>query len=409
MSQTTRLFWRDAYQTEFRAHVLRHISHAGRPALVLDETCFYPTSGGQPHDTGSLNQVSVLDVIETEDAIVHVLDAPLDTEAVLGRIDWPRRQDHMQQHAGQHILSAAFERLVGAGTLSFHLGASESTIDIDCVSLEFEQAAMVEEYANQIVTDNVPICTRQYTTQELIGIPLRKPPKVDGLVRVVSIGEIDYSACGGTHPDSAGQVGLIHIDRWERRRGAVRVTFTCGNRALHDYRIKSRICRKLAQQASVSIDELPDAMDRLSTALDESHCQARALRAQLLDLQADALRNAAECVGKVRVIARVLEQSEPAELRILAQRLCEKPNMVAILGASEPSAQFCLARSQDVPFDMNTVLQASAVRYGGRGGGQPNLVQGGGLPAQDLQSMVADALRYLHDEQESATEGNPSS
>ncbi|MHB1319917.1 MAG: alanyl-tRNA editing protein, partial [Anaerolineae bacterium] len=219
MPPTVRLFWQDAYQMEFRAHVQRRLTREGRPAVVLDETGFYPTSGGQPFDTGYLNQVPVLDVLEVDDEIVHILGAPIEADVVEGHIDWARRLDHMQQHAGQHILSAAFERILSAGTISFHLGADDCTIDVECPALESDQIDRVEEYANRIVTDNVPIRTRQYSLDELGDIPLRKPPKVAGLVRVVSVGDIDYSACGGTHPSYSGEIGQIHIDRWERRHG----------------------------------------------------------------------------------------------------------------------------------------------------------------------------------------------
>jgi alanyl-tRNA synthetase len=405
LSPSERLFWRDAYQSDFTAQVVRRLSVDGRPAVVLDETCFYPTSGGQPHDTGTLNQVPVVDVVELDGAIVHVLVEPLEAEAVAGSIDWGRRHDHMQQHAGQHILSAAFDRLLDAGTVSFHLGAIECTIDIDYTALDPTQADKVEEYANSVVMRNLPIRSHQYTKQELESVLLRKPPKVEGLVRVVSVGDVDDSACGGTHPASAGEVGLIHIDRWERRRGAVRVTFMC-LRAVRDYRRISRISRQVAARSSVSVDELPEAIDRLSQALDESRRQASALRAQWLELQATTLPSQAVTAGLYRAIARVLEGVDAGDLRMLAQRVCLAPDTVAILAVREPSPQFCLARSQDVPVNMNALLRAAAAPYGGRGGGPPNLVQGGGLAAEDLESMLARAVRYLADEQQTVKEGD---
>ncbi|MFO7695966.1 MAG: DHHA1 domain-containing protein [Anaerolineae bacterium] len=406
MPPTVRLFWRDAYQTEFQAHVIRRLAYEGRPAVVLDETCFYPTSGGQPHDTGHLNRVPVLDVLEVEDEIVHVLDAPLEADAVEGFIDWERRQDHMQQHAGQHVLSAAFERILNAGTISFHLGSDECTIDVACRSVESEQLDQVEDYANRIVMDNLPIRTLQYSPQELRDVPLRKPPKIEGLVRVVSVGDVDYSACGGTHPSSSGEIGQIHIDRWERRRGAARITFLCGLRALRDYRLKSRISRQLATQASVSVEELPGAIERLSSMLDESRRQATALRAQWLDLEARELDADAQSVGPYRVIAHIMSRVEPSEMRVLAQGLCQSSGTVAVLAIEGPAPQFCLARAQDVPVNMNDLLRASAAPYGGRGGGQPNMVQGGGIAAQDLDRMMADARRYLSDLHRTAMEGD---
>ncbi|MHB1317744.1 MAG: DHHA1 domain-containing protein, partial [Anaerolineae bacterium] len=193
---------------------------------------------------------------------------------------------------------------------------------------------------------------------------------------------------------------------WERRHGAARIAFLCGQRALRDYRLKSRIGRQLAMQASVSVAELPDAFERLNTMLDESRRQAAVLRTQWLELQAQALDAGALGVGPYRVIARVVEQVEPAEIRMLAQRLCQSARTVAILAAGGPAPQFCLARAQDVPVNMNDLLRASAGPYGGRGGGQPNLVQGGGVAAHDLDRMMSDALRCLSDGHRLAMEGD---
>jgi len=401
-----RLFWQDPYRIEFHANVTRRLEELEQSAVILDRTCFYPTSGGQPHDTGSLNEARVLDVLENDGEIIHVLDRPLHDDAVVGRIDWPRRQDHMQQHAGQHLLSAAFLRLIGAATVSFHLGAEESTIDIDCKSLSTEQVDQVEEYANQIVLANTAIIARQYTQAELAGIPLRKPPTVEGLVRVVSIGDIDYSACGGTHPAYAGEIGAIHVDRWESRHGSIRVTFICGMRALRDYRAKNRICRQLATDASVSVDELPEAIDRLNAANNGLRRQVTGLRTQWLETQTASLLAESETRGHYRIVSKILERVEPAEMRTLAQQICDSPGTIALLAVLEPNPQFCLARSEDIPVNMNGVLKASAGRYGGRGGGQPHLVQGGGLDRASVSSMLQDAQEYILNAQQHVTEGD---
>lgn len=409
MPSAERLFWQDPYRVEFDANVTRRLEESNQPAVVLDRTCFYPTSGGQPHDTGSLNEARVVDVVENDGEIIHVLDRPLHDDAVVGRIDWARRQDHMQQHAGQHLLSAAFQRLMGAVTLSFHLGVEECTIDIDCDSLSTEQVDRVEEYANQVVLANTPITARQYTQAELAGIPLRKPPAVEGLVRVVSIGDIDYSACGGTHPAHAGEIGAVHVDRWESRHGSIRVTFLCGMRALHDYRAKSRICRQLATNASVSVNELPEAIDRLNAANDGLRRQVSVLRAQWLETQTASLLAEAENRGCYRIVSKILEGVEPAEMRTLAQRICDSPGTIALLAVLEPNPQFCLARSEDIPVNMNSVLKASAGRYGARGGGQPRLVQGGGLEPASVSSMLQDAQEYILDRQHNVIEGDTTS
>ncbi len=406
MSPTVRLFWQDPYRTEFASRPVRKTDFGGQPAVVLDETCFYPDSGGQPHDTGHLNGIAVIDVQEVDGEIVHVLARPMEADTVRGRIDWARRFDHMQQHAGQHILSAAFDRLLDAGTLSFHLGADESTIDIALERLTADQAEAVEEYANAIVTADLPICAREYTPDELTGVPLRKPPQVDGLVRVISVGEADYSACGGTHPARSGEIGVIHIDRWERHRGGTRVTFLCGHRALVDYRLKSHIVRDLAQGASVSPIELPQAFARLSDALEDSHRKVKAVGSQLLELRVQALSQEAEALGPYRVIAQVLTGISPAELRLMAQRLCATPGTIALLATQETSPQFCFSRAEDVTLDMQAVLRSAVGRYGGRGGGQPAMAQGGGVPAERVGSVLEGAKSFVSDEQRSKDKGD---
>ena len=402
---SVRLFWEDPYRTEFRAHVARLLTFDGRPAVVLDQTCFYPTSGGQPHDTGTLNGVEVLDVLEVDGDIVHLLAAPLEHAVVQGRIDWDRRQDHMQQHAGQHILSAAFEQVLEAQTQSFHLGSDDCTIDLDLSSLDERQASTVEDCANRAVLDDLPIRTRQFTADELSAVRLRKPPQVEGPVRVVSVGDLDHSACGGTHPNSAGQGGLIHIDRWERRHGGVRVDFLCGQRALRDYRGKNRICRDLAARQSVSIAELPAAIERMDALLSELRRAHATLRDRLLVLTAQSLQHRAVNAGRYRIIAQVLDEADAVELPALAQQLCREPGLIAILAIRQPRPQFCFARADDVDLNMNAVLRTVAAPHGGRGGGQPHLVQGGGLLAEDVDRMIQDALEYLSGDGCTAAEG----
>jgi alanyl-tRNA synthetase len=388
---TERLFWHDPYQQTFTARITRRLDWEGRPAVVLHATCFYPTSGGQPHDTGHLNDLRVLDVVEHGDEIVHVLEAPLIEEHVEGCIDWARRLDHMQQHAGQHILSGAFVQTLGANTVSFHLGPEASTIDLDVDELSMQTLDEVEELANHIVIEGRPIQVAQHDETSIKSVPLRKAPQVDGLVRVVSIPEFDYSACGGTHPRTSSEVGLIHIERWERHQGQARVTFLCGLRAVRDYRHKSRISRELAARYSVALDELPAALDRLEAAADETRRSEARLRTQVLELETTLLTDKAEQVGNRRIVCHYLVDMDAAGMRQIAQQLIQEPGMVVALGVSSPSPQFCLARSADVVWDMVAIATELAGRYGGRGGGRPHMAQGGGLSRDDLLAMLDDA------------------
>ena len=231
---TERLYFADPYLTSFSARVVARAERDGRPAVALDQSAFYPEGGGQPPDAGTLDDVPVLDVQADDGLVWHTLARPLDAEIVQGRVDWARRFDHMQQHHGQHLLSAAFEHLHGLRTISFHLGAASATIDLAGGALAAEQAFAAEELANQVIWEDRPVLARFVSAEELARLPLRKPPAVDGPVRVVSVPDFDHSACGGTHPRATGGVGLLHIRRWDRRGDAVRVEFLCGGRAVRD-------------------------------------------------------------------------------------------------------------------------------------------------------------------------------
>jgi alanyl-tRNA synthetase len=246
-----------------------------------------------------------------------------------------------------------------------------------------------------VVMENRAIQTGKYDQESLRAVALRKPPQVEGLVRVVSVDDLDHSACGGTHPASTGEVGVIHIDRWENRHGGTRISFLCGMRAVRAFRHQSRICRDLAARSSVAIEELPEAIARLTTSLDETRRQLARTRAQWLDVTAATLATQAQIVGEWHIVVSIVEHVEAGELRYLVQRLCEAPDMAVILGIREPAPQFCMARSQNVPVDMNALLRELAGPHGARGGGQAHLAQGGGLSEEQLQGMMRAALEHL--------------
>lgn len=390
-----RLYWADPYQRTFSARVVRRVDVGDHIALVLDATCFYPTSGGQPHDTGEICGARVLDVLEQGEEILHVLEKDVPCSEVTGTIDWGRRFDHMQQHCGQHILSAAFQQLMGAPTVSFHLGEQISTIDLDIPSLDGEAVNEVEDLANQVITENRPIEAREYTPAEAQRLPLRKPTQRTGPVRIVSIQGFDHSACGGTHPRTTGEVGLIHIVRWEPHRGHTRVSFLCGQRALWDYRSKSRLCQALASQQSVAVSELPDAIARLQAAEDAARRQAKRLQERLADLYAALLATEAHPMGPWQVVCRLLEESNSIEMRQVAQKITQAPGFITVLGVVDPSPQLCVACSNNVDLDMPTLFRQLAGPHGGRGGGSRSMAQGGGITREALVAILDAAIHTL--------------
>ncbi len=390
---TERLYYLDPYSLEFEARVVERTSVGAEPGVVLDRTCFYPTSGGQPHDEGRLNGVPVINVWEREDkAIVHVLAAELEGGLVHGVIDWERRFDHMHQHTGQHILSQAFLEILKAETVGFHLGQEASTIDVDQAPLAVAQLDRVEDLANEIVFADRPVKTYSLAETELASLPLRKLPTVEMPIRIVEVEGFDYSPCGGTHCRRTGEVGLIKITRVERRGQDTRIEFLCGGRALVDYRGKNRTVNELANRFTVGAWELSEAVDRLAEELKSSRRELNAAKNQLLDQEVARLRAGAEQRGDVRVVKKVFADHDGDEVKRLAQRLIESERTVALLGLAGDKAQLVFACSADLPYDMNDLLKKACQVVGGGGGGQRHFAQGGGCDG----SKVGEALDIVH-------------
>jgi len=320
---TIRLYRTDAYRTHFDATIVEASEYEGRPAARLDATAFYPTSGGQPHDLGTLSGVAVVDVVEQEDDILHLLAAPIAPGPVHGEVDWVRRFDHMQQHTGQHILSQAFVRVLDAETVSFHLGSDVTTIDLDAAALDRDTVARVEDEANGVVLADTPISVHEYDREALRSVALRRVPDIEGPVRVVHIGDYDVCACGGTHVRAAGEVGVIHVSRWERRHDQMRVEFLCGWRAVRDYRLQGATLQAVAAPLSVGVTDLPDAVARLVESNAETRRQVQALRQRLLALELTRLEREGEEIGGWRLITAVLDDLDAPAMRYLSQHLVE--------------------------------------------------------------------------------------
>lgn len=389
MTITERLYYDDPYLTLFEARVVARTRRGGAELVALDRSAFYPEGGGQPADTGVLNGVAVLDVQAEEGLVWHTLAAPLTDDVVHGQVNWARRFDHMQQHHGQHLLSAAFERLPGLRTVSFHLGAAAATIDLDGASLSDAQVDAVEDLVNQVIWEDRPVVARFVSDAELASLPLRKPPVVAGPIRVVSVPDFDHSACGGTHPRSTGAVGLLHIRRWERRGEQTRVEFVCGGRALRDYRRRSRLVARVAAGLSVSVDELDQAVERLRANEDQARKQLDQARKQLVSYEARELIAQAEQAGGLLVVRRAYAGRDIAEVRGLAREVAEA-GCVALLGTRTNQAQLVFARPEAQAIDCGALLRAALAPFGGRGGGQPALAQGG-LPDGALLQQALDA------------------
>jgi len=389
---TQRLYYEDAYRTSFRARVVQRLKHDNRPAVILDQTCFYPTGGGQPADHGSLDGVAVIDVLAGEDdgEVVHVLSGELRSDTVEGRVDWARRFDHMQQHTGQHILSQAFTQAANAETVSFHLGAESVTIDLNVARVPSDQVERAEALANAIVFEDRPVRARFVSAEELPTLPLRRPPQVSGPIRVVEVADFDVSACGGTHVAHAGEIGLIKVIKLEKRGEETRVEFRCGRRALADYSRKNQMINRLAALLTTGHGELDQAVERLQVESKQLRRELRAAQERLMDYEAAELCTGAEHIGSFALVRRVFSDRDPAELRQLATRLVTRPKTVALLGLAGAKSQVICARSEDVQADMVAAIRAACQALGTEsGGGRPHFAQGGGPPAGEEQVAAA--------------------
>lgn len=395
MKNTQRLY-EDPYLRTFSASVCERRQVDGRPAVVLDATAFYPTGGGQPHDTGTLNGIRVLDVRVADDgAILHLLAEPLTAERVEGVVDWERRFDHMQQHTGQHILSQAFLQTCGAETVSFHMGSEDTTIDLNCSPPSSEVVAAAERLANQVVMEHRPVSARFVDEAELPNIPLRKMPNVTGAIRIVEVEGFDWSPCGGTHVCNTGAVGPIKVTRVERRKKLARVHFLCGWRALADHARKQEIVRELTARLTTGEEDLLAAVERMEAEIKRLQKSLAGVRMELLEHQvADWLAGGKE-LGRARVVRLAFDECDVKVLREAAHRLIATPGVVALLAARQPRVQFVFARSEGVDADMGRVMRAACAAVGGRGGGRPQFAQGWAPPGADVERALEVAWQQL--------------
>jgi alanyl-tRNA synthetase len=380
--------------TVFSSTVTRCDPDGDRSRVVLESTAFYPTSGGQPHDTGTLGGATVLDVVD-DDAlgVVHVVDHPLAVGAsVRGDVAWARRLDHMQQHTGQHILSAAFDRTCGVRTESFHLGTTACTIDLAREVTSAEIAA-AEEAASAVVWEDRPVSIRFADDAEAAAMPLRKESKRTGRLRLVEVTDFDLSACGGTHVPRTGMVGIVAVSGWERFKGGSRIEFVCGGRALSSHqRLRDQVTM-LVRQLTVAADELPGAVGRLQDDNRAANKTIRALQEELAVHLASTLVASAEDVGSFRRVLVSQPGWDAAALKTLATALAAHAGVVAVVAGSGTPAPFVVARSVDVAFDAGACVKQIASALGGRGGGRPELAQGGAADADQILAVARDSVK----------------
>lgn len=389
------LYYQDAMLQEFDATVIRtSIEEDGRNFIVLSNTAFYPTGGGQPHDTGTLNDMAVIDVEKIDDEIRHYIEGePTSlTGEVHGKLDWQRRFDHMQQHAGQHILTAAFVELFNAPTVSFHLGSEQVTIDIAVDALSDAQLLAAEARANDIILENRPIHTKWVTEDELSQYNLRKDIAVTGAIRLVIIPDYDNNGCGGIHPTSTGQVSAIKILGIEKMKGNIRVSFVCGRRVLAELAMRKSVLADVARQLSVPEIEAATALTKLLTAQKTTEKALSTAKEELLAFEAKAL-----ALSDSPILAMHFNQRSVQELQKLARfTVAERPEAIVFVASeNQDKLQFVAARGSQIETSMKAIATNVLPLIHGKGGGGDQMVQGGGertMSAAQLLIAMQDAL-----------------
>jgi len=410
---TERLYYHDPFLYEFEGEITEVVPASeinGRHGVFLDRTAFYPTSGGQVHDTGWMSptaagaepgKLRVAEVAEVEDGrVVHYIEADKPPERgtrIRGLIDPARRRDHMQQHSGQHVLSAAFIRLFDLPTVSFHMGEDYCSIDLDAPSLNAGQVEQAELLANQIVQENRPVEIKFATQEEVQSLGLRKVPRADkDELRLIDIQDFDLSACGGTHVRGTGQIGCILLRKTEKVRQGWRVEFVCGQRAVTTAR---KDYTALAEAGGLLSAHIWDVPQQVRKSLDEIRGVRKSgerLLEEIAELQAARLLVVTPPVSGRKLIVRIESDRDLVFIRLLAQKLTRlEGDVVALLGATSGPVSLVFAQSKGMPFDMGALLKEFLATLGGRGGGSKDMAQGGAPSAEGLEVALAEVAARL--------------
>jgi alanyl-tRNA synthetase len=397
---TKKLYLDDPYLLSCSSEVVGQTQVDGKPGIILDQTIFYPTSGGQPHDTGTINNVAVVDVFEDENRqIVHLLEKPISAIEVEATINWERRFDHMQQHTGQHVLSQAFVKAWDADTLSFHLGEKSASIDLNRPGLTIETITTVEQLTNRIIFENRAVIGHMVAKNELKQFPVRGLPTVEENIRILEIKDYDYSPCGGTHCANTGEIGIVKIRRHENHKGGTRIHFVCGFRALKDYQEKAEILKNLCRAMSCAEADLAQNITKMKDDLKALMAERDHLNKILLNYEADALFSEGKSQKEIHLIKSVFEDRNQKEVKLLAKKILEKhPDTVILFGIkASGKAQLLFQRSEELAFDMGQLMEMACAVINGRGGGRPQQAQGGGSDVGKLEEALQGAEDMFFD------------
>ena len=395
---TQKLYLDDSYLRECQSSIVDRTDVNGKPGVILDRTIFYPTSGGQPHDTGTINESSVIDVFEDQHhRIVHLLKTPFSGVRIQGRLNWTRRFDHMQQHTGQHILSQAFLKICNADTISFHLGEKSATIDLNQSGFSKERGSSVETLVNHIIYENRQINSHIVSKDKLNQFPLRNIPTAELNIRVIEIENFDYTPCGGTHCTQTGEVGILKIDRYENYKGGTRVHFICGFRAFEDYQKKAEILKQVCSSISIGEADLHRTIQKSIDDLKRLRWEHDKLKKYVLEYEAQNLLSERHKLGEISIIKKIFINRDQKDIKLLAEKALKVfPETIILFGAKNGGkAALLFLRSEELDYDMQQLMQIACMSINGNGGGHPQRAQGGGPKADNLEEALQRAVDAL--------------
>jgi alanyl-tRNA synthetase len=395
---TEKLYYNDPYTLEFKADIIEVKPFEHNFAIILDKTFFYPTSGGQPNDTGLLNNLKVVDVIDQDGQVLHITESAPEKGPVSGKIDYLRRLEHLQHHTGQHLLSQSFIRVASAPTISFHLGSEFATIEIVTKELSAETVIEVEELANDLIYQNRKINILYAAPDEVNELKLRKKPKkqcASGDIRVIEIEDFDLSPCGGTHALYTGEIGLIKIISWEKYKGNVKVEFSCGHRALNDYRFKNQAIKHIAAKFSAKDKKIEEIIYKSIEDSKNLQKQLNLANNKLAVFIAQDLLNNSQDFKQYKLIAKVFEDTDINTLKKIGQELNAKPDyIVLLLSEFEKRTNLLFCCSENISLNLNNISAPIFKMINGKGGGKAGFIQGSGEQA-NLDELLGQAKKLL--------------
>lgn len=399
--KTEKLFHKDSYQNTFQAHIVEKYTDNGRYALVLNKTCFYPSSGGQICDRGIIEGISVIDVIEIDGKIIHYLEKEVMVETgglITGTIDCLYRFDHMQQHTGQHILSGALMKLWGKDTQSFHMGNDICTLDIPYTNFDEYKITELEDIANKIIYENKII--HNYfvkNSDELMekSVFRIKQEHFEEL-RIIEIDGFDLSACGGTHCGRTGEVGVVKIIGWENRKDRTRISFLCGNRAFTDYQKKHNIIKNLTQYFTTGTEYLENKIMKLNQEQKELSKLCNKMEREIIEWESEKLKkiNRREEKG-ITIIEKLFPEQKIQNIRQIAMLIVKEGNTIVVLGTKKPEPLICIARSYDLNNNIKDIFNQIMTEFNGKGGGSENIVLGILEAEGDIEKAYKRAVQLI--------------